>query len=59
MSHTPVRSIRELLESILEAVKPIKILSAVRGVGADIRVNVINAPTVTTVGTVNNQAQMG
>lgn len=71
MAYTPQKTIKELLEGILEAVQPIKILGAVRGVLADIRVTVLNAinvgtvttvtgvTTVTTVNTLGNQTSVG
>lgn len=68
-------SLRQLLEGILEMAQNLRVLGAVRGVLADLRVNVINTPavtvssgtvttvttvsTVTTVGTVSNQTSMG
>lgn len=48
-------SLRQLLEGILEMAQNLRVLGAVRGVLADLRVNVINTPAVT----VSNQTSMG
>lgn len=63
MSYTPQRKLKELLEGILEALQSVKVLSAVRGVLADLRVSIVNTPAVTvssgTITNVANQTQIG
>ncbi len=65
MAYTPLKSVKEWLEALLDAVQSIRVLGAVRWVLADLRVSVVALPpvtitsgTVTTVGTVTNQAQL-
>jgi hypothetical protein len=64
MAYTPQRTIKELLESLLEATQSLRILQNVRGTLADLRVTpvggvVTTVSTVTTVTTVSNQSSIG
>lgn len=73
MAYTPIKTIRQLLEGILEAVQGVKVLSAVRGTLADLRVTltggtlasittvttVTTVTGVTTVTTLGNQTSVG
>lgn len=58
MAYTPIKTVKQLLEGILEAVQGVKVLGNVRGTSADLRVTAVGG-TVTTVSGVTNQAQMG
>lgn len=61
MSYQPIRTIREILESVLEALQPLKVLGAVRGTLADLRVSITGGSlsTITTVTTLANQTSAG
>lgn len=65
MAYTPIKTVRQLLEGILEAVQPIKVLGAVRGTLADLRVTItggsvaVSSGTITTVTTLSNQTSVG
>jgi hypothetical protein len=68
MSYTPLKTVREALDAILESVQQIKVLGAVKGILQDLRVSIVNTPpvtiasgTVTTVSSVSvvvNQTQV-
>lgn len=58
MSYIPQKTIKQLLEGVLEALQGVKVLQQAKGIFADLRVN-ITGGTVTTVSTVSNQSSIG
>jgi len=64
MAYTPIKTVKQLLEGILEAVQGVKVLGNVRGTSADLRVTpvggtVATVTTVSAVSVVTNQTQIG